>query len=114
MDRFQRQTEIMTRLFSEILYCIPEEWTKGQLIIDCTDGKFITYKLKNEAEPGTASISEDLRNLIDEMYLFDMSSGQRWAQAVMSFRKDQEGFSFNTSYSYPPVVPRAKPFWKFW
>ncbi len=114
MDKFQQQADVLTRLISEMVLCIPKEWTKGSLTIDCVDGVHITYKLKSEGEPGTASISEKLRDLIDEMYVRDMESGNFWIKAKISFQINGDGLECQSSFEYPPPKARTKPFWKFW
>ena len=114
MNKFEQQAEVLNRLVPEMISCVPKEWTKGTLTIDCVDGVHITYKLKNEEEPGTASISEELRDLIDELYVRDMDNGNTWAKAVISYQENGDDLECESSFDYLITRGRVKPFWKFW
>ena len=117
-EKFVQYTDIFGRLVPEMVACTPKEWTKGTLTIQC-DGTRITYQLKNAEQPGAASISEKLRDLIDELYVRMSQHGDRWSDASLSFMQEGKELKYDTSFVYTeprtkpaPVVP--KPRWKFW
>ncbi len=118
MDKLDEYTEVMTRLVSEAVACSPEEWSGGKLTIDC-DGTRINYKLKNAKEPGIATLSEKLRDLIDELYVRMSRQGDVWTQAAIEFRCDGEDIEFSNSFQYPQTTQHAqaesakRPWWKF-
>jgi hypothetical protein len=117
-EKFDKYTDVLTRLVSEIVSCTPHEWTKGVLTIE-SDGVRINYKLKNEEQPGSAIISEKLRDLIDELYVRMASFGEAWTQAVVSFYQEDDDLKFNTSFQYAtlantPTKKQEKPWWKVW
>ena len=58
-DKLDEYTDALNRLVPETVACTPQEWTRGTLTIQ-SDGTRINYQLKNEAQPGTAVISEKL------------------------------------------------------
>jgi hypothetical protein len=116
--KLDEYSDVISRLVTETVACTPQEWTKGTLTID-TDGTRINYKLKNETQPGTASISEKLRTLIDELYIRMSHQGDSWTQAIITFNQEGERVKFDTSFKYatpkqvqPPSIPK-KPWWKF-
>jgi len=119
VDKLDEYNDILTRLIRETVACTPVEWTKGTLTIDC-DGTRINYKLKNPDQLGAASISENLRDLIDEFYVRMAQHGERWTQAVVSFTQESGEVKFDTKFSYAsqPQETRpaatSKPRWKFW
>jgi len=117
-NKLDQYSDVITRLVSETVACTPKEWTKGTLTIDC-DGTRINYRLKNEDDPGKAIISEDLRDLIDELYVRMSHEGDVWTQATVSFIQDGNDCKFNTSFEYenannaPQDAATKKPWWKF-
>ena len=117
-DKFDEYNDVLTRLVSETVACTPKEWTKGALTIEC-DGVRINYKLKNEEEPGSAVISEKLRDLIDEFYVRMAQRGESWIEAVVTFHQDGNDLKFHTSFKYqqptnPAVSAPQRPWWKVW
>lgn len=121
-NKLDQYNDVLTRLLQEAIACTPQEWTKGTLTIDC-DGVKINYKLKNDEQPGLASISESLRDLIDEMYVRMANQGDKWVQATLSFFQEDSSWKFNVNFEYVTAVPasensvatpKTKPTWKFW
>lgn len=118
-DKFDEYNDILTRLVRETVACTPSEWTKGALTIDC-DGTRINYKLKNTDHPETASISEKLRDLIDEFYVRMAQRGEPWTQAIVSFSQEGGSVKFDTKFSYSAsqqatkAPEKSKSRWKFW
>lgn len=117
--KLDEYNDILDRLVREIVACTPSEWTNGTLTIDC-DGTRINYKLKNPDQPGAASISEKLRDLIDEFYVHMAQNGDRWTEAVVTFSLIEGNVKFDTKFSYnspqqTPISPeKPKPRWKLW
>lgn len=121
-NKLDQYTDVLTRLLQEAIACTPQEWTKGTLTIDC-DGVKINYKLKNDEQPGLASISERLRDHIDELYVRMADQGDKWVQATMSFFQENDAWKFNVNFDYAAAAApsentvatsKAKPSWKFW
>ena len=116
MNTIDEYSEVITRLVTEVIQCVPDEWTHGTLTIE-SNGVSINYKLKAEDQPGKALISETLRDLIDELYVRMAQHGNAWVEATVSFTKVDGKVSFNTSFKHekakPPVVQAKKPWWKF-
>jgi hypothetical protein len=101
-----------------VVACTPQEWTKGLLTIQC-DGTRITYQLKNAEQAGTASISEKLRDLIDELYVRMAQHGDKWTEATISFLQEGKELKYDTSFVYEKpraigIPATSKPRWKFW
>jgi hypothetical protein len=116
-DKFDEYSDILSRLVDETVACTPEEWDHGTLTIE-SDGVRINYKLKSPDQPGSARISENLRDLIDELYVRMDRHGEAWRQATIQFRLEGVELKFDTSFEYaanlPPVVlPPKQPWWKF-
>lgn len=117
-NKFDEYSDILNRLVNETIACSPEEWSKGTLSIE-SDGVRINYKLKNESEPGTATISEKLRDLIDEFYVRMSQRGEAWLEAEVTFHITNDNVNFKTSFKYPPkenlaITPQKKSWWKMW
>ncbi len=116
MNKLDEYTDVLSRLVAETVACTPGEWSRGRLTI-VADGVRINYKLKNEGEPGTASISELLRDLIDELYVRMDSHGDTWVEANLDFRLDGEKIEHQSSFKYVETSvstpPPKKPWWKF-
>jgi len=121
-NKLDQYTDVLTRLLQEAIACTPQEWIRGTLTIDC-DGVKINYKLKNDGQPGVASISEGLRDLIDELYVRMADQGDAWVQATLSFFHENSSWKYNVDFEYVKAVaesedgvapPEEKPKWKFW
>jgi hypothetical protein len=116
MGTIEQYSEVLTRLVTEMVYCVPSEWQHGALTIE-SDGVRINYQLKAEDQPGKATISEKLRDLIDELYVRMAHNGSAWVEAIVSFTRTDGKVSFNTSFKYSkstePSAPAKKPWWKF-
>jgi hypothetical protein len=121
-DKPNQYTDVLTRLLHEAIACTPQEWTRGTLAMDC-DGVKINYKLKNDEQPGHASISESLRDLIDELYIRMAHQGDKWVHATLFFFQENSSWKYNVNFEYAKAVaesenavatPEAKRKWKFW
>ena len=115
MGTTEEYSEILTRLVTEVVCCVPPEWTHGTLTIE-SDGVRINYKLKAEDQPGPAVISEKLRDLIDELYVRMAHHGNVWVEATVSFTRTDGEITFNTSFKHDKPVPgpetAKRPWWK--
>lgn len=105
MEKFDAYSDVLARLVEETVRCCPAEWTYGVLSIE-SDGSRINYSLKNSEESSKASISEKLRDLIDEFYVKMAQGGDVWIGAQVKWRRDGADLKFDTSFQYPP---RAAP-----
>ena len=117
-EKFDQYTNVLNRLVPEAVACTPQEWTKGTLTIT-SDGTRMNYKLKNEDQPGIATLSEKLRDLIDELYVRMAHHGDAWTDATICFRQEGDSLKFDTDFQYAKKAPQEvptmpKPKWKFW
>jgi predicted Rdx family selenoprotein len=116
MGSIEEYSEVITRLVTEIVCCVPAEWTHGTLAIE-SDGVQIEYRLKAEDQPGAAMISEKLRDLIDELYVHMARQGNVWVEAIVSFTRQNGTVSFNTSFRHDEAptspAPAKRPWWRF-
>lgn len=120
MSTIEDYSEILTRLVTEVVSCVPAEWSHGALTIE-SDGVRINYKLQAEDQPGQAVISEKLRDLIDELYVRMAQHGNAWVGANVSFTRTDGKITFNTSFEHnrpepPPDTVKPDtvktPWWK--
>jgi hypothetical protein len=118
VHKVEEYADVLRRLVAETVACTPPSWTRGTLTI-VSDGQRLEYKLKNEDEPEKASLSDELRGLIDEMYVRMAQYGDEWTQAVITFEVNGDDVKFDTAYTYaddgpaPPAPPPKKPWWRF-
>lgn len=100
-DKLESYSDIINRLAEETVACSPETWALGTLFMQC-DGERLTYQLRSEASAERASISELLRDLIDELYSRMHANGEGWTSAELSWawRNDEE-VSISTKFAYP-------------
>jgi hypothetical protein len=116
MGSIEEYSDVITRLVTEVVYCVPSDWAHGTLTIE-SDGVQINYRLKAEDQPGTATISEKLRDLIDELYVRMARQGNIWVEATVSFTRQDGNVSFKTSFKHsnppPSPTPAKRPWWKF-
>jgi len=108
MDKLHEYNDITSRLMSETVACCPGQWDRGVLTIQ-SDGIGITYQLKNPDHPDKASISELLRDLIDELYVRMARHGDAWTEATASWWREGNDCKFNVSYVYPK--PQKARWW---
>ncbi len=97
--RLAQYSDIMTRLGNEAYACTPETWNKGVLTIQ-SDGMRLTYQLKNDASSDRASISEQLRTDIDELYIRMRQNGDTWTAARFEFQKVGDRVDVSWSFTY--------------
>jgi hypothetical protein len=120
MSTIEQYSEIITRLVTEVLQCVPREWQHGTLTMN-SDGKRLTYNLRAEDQPGKAVLSEHLRDLIDELYVRMAQHGNAWEQCVVTFKRSNGKVTFDTSFRHgqpgapaPEPAPGAKPKKSWW
>jgi hypothetical protein len=117
-DKLDEYSDVFDRLVPEMVACTPEQWNHGTLTIQ-SDGTRITYKLKNDDQPGAAVISANLRTLIDELYVRMSRHGDAWTLATIAFSQEGDDVEFTTSFEYSeaaaaaPAPSAKKPWWKF-
>jgi hypothetical protein len=95
--KFDQYTDVITRLVREMVTCTPEDWKRGILTIE-SDGTRINYRLKNEESSYKATISEKLRDLIDELYVRMAQGGNVWTRAVVTFWQEGDKLKFDTTF----------------
>jgi hypothetical protein len=116
-DKLHEYSDVLTRLVSETAACTPPSWDKGSLTIE-SDGQRLDYRLKNAENPDKASINENLRSLIEELYVRMARQGDAWSQAIVDFWTEGDEINFKTAFAYvdtkPETAARARtPWWKF-
>ncbi len=108
MDKLDEYNDITSRLLAETVACCPPTWDRGVLAMQ-SDGIKLTYQLKNSDHPDKASISELLRELIDELYVRMARHGDTWTEAAATWWRDGDDCKFNVTYMYPKS--KNSPWW---
>lgn len=102
-DPFAEFTPIITQLTSEAIRCSPDTWTAGTLRITC-DGTRIDYSLKSPEQEGKASISPELAQLCEQLYVTMARTVQPpWTECLVDFHQsaDEPGsWKMNTNFNY--------------
>ncbi len=120
-EKFNTYNEINNALIAESIRCSPEAWKAGTLTIDC-DGTRIDYKLKNPGEDEKAQISDELRQLCEQLYVTMRENGDVWIRATFSFSQKDDDWSFEGNFEYEKdqvnesaiAQDSQKPWWKIW
>lgn len=126
-SKFEQYTPILQALVGESIRCTPESWLNGTLTIEC-DGSYINYQLKNQEVTDKAQLSDDLRQLCEQLYVTMRQAGDVWHSAEVYFFQQAQEWSFRVQFNYAqaptdesaatpePVnsTDAAKPWWKFW
>jgi ribosome-associated toxin RatA of RatAB toxin-antitoxin module len=99
MDKLEQYSDVIPRLVQETIACSPGTWTHGTLFVQ-SDGVRLTYQLKNDASPDRASISDELRNLIEELYMRMRSNQDVWTGASVSWTRNGDDAQFKLSFDY--------------
>lgn len=117
-DKLGVYSDVLTRLVREEVACSPASWDRGVLSIQC-DGVRVTYQLKNADHADKASISELLRDLIDELYVRMAQNNDAWSAARVEWWREGSELKFKVDFerpaadATPTVEPKPKqPWWK--
>ena len=123
VEKFNAYSEVLSALLSEAIGCSPETWNKGTLSIQC-DGSRIDYQLKNDESEDKAQLSDDLRQLCEQLYVAMRQGGDAWNEAQLHFFRKDDSWSFESKFQYAdagierqPLSSSAaikQPWWKFW
>ena len=105
-DKFQQYSEVLSALVAEMAACAPPAWTAGRLSIQC-DGRRIDYALKNDSQPGTAVLSDELRRLAEALYTRMAQQGETWRQATVTYTRIGNDVNFTTSFDYEGKAPQS-------
>ncbi|MBO9880706.1 hypothetical protein [Xanthomonas sp. D-109] len=108
MEKLDEYNDITTRLVGETIACCPDGWEAGTLSMQ-SDGVKLTYQLRKPDHPDKASISELLRDLIDELYVRMARHGDIWLEASAVWWREGNDAKFKISYVYPE--PKKAPWW---
>ena len=99
-ESFKQQALIFDEIGGETISCTPENWTNAVLAITC-DGRRIDYSLKNHrGEDGKASLSPRLAQLAENLYSSMASNGDQWNRAELRYDQDDEGWAFDSEFTY--------------
>lgn len=132
-SKFEQYTPILQALVGESIRCTPESWLHGTLGIQC-DGSYINYQLKNHDVTDKAQLSDELRQLCEQLYVTMRQAGDLWQSAEVYFYQQAQEWSFKVTFNYEqapdatdsavatpaaatatePAPSAAKPWWKFW
>lgn len=107
-DKLDLYSDVITRLASETVACSPGSWDRGLLSIQ-SDGFRLTYQLQNEGHADRASISETLRDLIDELYVRMDHAGEVWTGARLTWWREGEDTNFDIRFDYPEQNAATEP-----
>ena len=100
VDKLKQYADVINRLTEEAVACSPEAWARGTLFMQC-DGQRLTYQLKSEASTDRASISEPLRELVDELYTRMHANREAWTSAELSWIwHGDDDVSVNLKFDY--------------
>ncbi len=105
-----RDDEVLDPLVAEAVKCSPATWTHGVLTIEMRN-MYLTYKLKNEHEAGTAQISAPLRQLCEDLHFRMAPRGDQWREFVLTFRRRAGAIDVETAVRWSPsrVPPSGTP-----
>jgi hypothetical protein len=98
--------DVITRLVTEMIACSPASWDRGVLTIQ-SDGVRLTYQLRNVGHAERASISDELRTLIDELYVTMADRGQDWRSARVEFTRNGGRVHLDTRFDYDDAASPA-------
>jgi hypothetical protein len=87
-----------------------------------SDGVQITYQLKSDDSGEKASISERLRDLIDELYIRMSGNGDVWHEAFFHWWREEGNLKFRIDFNYAdapkpttqPTTEEPKRSWLKW
>ena len=98
----QQQSRILNAIGQEVVNGIPDNWTTATLAIE-SDGRSISYSLKNSKnEEGKASISKELAQLCEDLYVNYARNQEAWSKAVLSYDLTPEGkWKLKANFNYP-------------
>ena len=115
MNKAVAYADVLDRLVAESIACCPDTWAQGRLCIEADEIR-ILCRIDGHGAPGTASISEALRDLVDELYVRMDRHGDTWVEAVIEFRRDGDCEGRRTWFRYSRSAKVAadarRPWWK--
>lgn len=104
-------SDVLGRLVYAMEACSPPLWERGELAIQ-SDGARLSYSLRNEGHPDRATLTEDLRALIDELYVTMRRGGDGWTAARIRWWIEGGAIRFDPGFDYAENPAPKKSWWK--
>ena len=104
-------TDVLQRLVYEMEACSPPLWERGELSIQ-SNGSQLSYGLRNEGHPDRATLTDDLRKLIEELYVRMRQHGDAWTAARIRWWIEGGAIRFDTGFDYAENAAPKKSWWK--
>ncbi len=98
--------DVLAPLQAEAVQCSPADWTHGTLTVGCRS-LYVTYKIRNEEQPGTAQVSPALRQLCEELFVRMAKGGDAWRHVVVTWRRQGDALAFETAVRWPAKSAQA-------
>ena len=106
-------SDVLQRLVYEIEACSPPLWERGELSIQ-SDGAQLSYGLRNEGHPDRATLTDELRELIEEIFARMRDGGDGWKSARIRWWIEGGAIRCDPSFDYTgeAAAARKKSWWK--
>jgi len=104
-------SDILQRLVAEIVACSPENWERGELSIQA-EGSRLSYTLRNEGHPDRATLSEELRKLIDALFVKMRRDGDAWKAARIRWWIEGGAIRFDPGFDYTENPAPKRSWWR--
>ena len=108
--KFDTSSEVLKQLVSEMEACSPKLWERGELAIR-SEGAQLNYSLRNEGHPDRASLTPELRRLIDQLYVTMRREGEQWSAARIRWWIEGGAIRFDTHFTYADTQAPRKRWW---
>lgn len=103
--------DVLQRLVYEMEACSPPNWERGELSIQ-SDGAQLSYGLRNEGHPDRATLTDDLRKLIEELYIRMRREGDTWTAARIRWWVEGGAIRFDTGFDYAENAAPKRRWWR--
>ena len=103
--------DVLQRLVYAMEACSPPRWERGELSI-ASDGAQLSYGLRNEGHPDRATLSDELRAMIEELFVAMRSGGDPWHAARIRWWIEGGAIRFDPWFDYTPKPEPMKGWWR--
>ena len=104
-------SDSLHRLVEEMIACSPQHWERGELKIE-SDGGRLAYTLRNEGHPDRATLTEDLRKRIDELFVKMRRDGDAWKAARIRWWIEGGAIRFDPGFDYIENAAPKRSWWR--
>ncbi|MCW3847302.1 hypothetical protein OF829_08615 [Sphingomonas sp. LB-2] len=108
--KFDTSSDVLPRLVSEMEACSPKLWERGELAIT-SEGARLSYTLRNEGHPDRATLTPELRKLIDALYVAMRREGALWTAARIRWWIEGGTIRFDTHFTHADAPAPKKGWW---